>query len=143
LQTSSGKRTGAAAIRIAYDMYQEGVLSKEEALMRVHPDQVNQLFTNASTKRKKNISLLLAKGLPASPGAATGKVVFTAEEAELWAEKSEQVILVREETSPKISKVCTVLEGILTARGGMTSHAAVVARGMGKCCVSGADEIVH
>jgi pyruvate, orthophosphate dikinase len=141
LQTRSGKRTGAAAIRIAYDMHHEGVLSKEEALMRVHPNQVNQLLHKRFDEKEKKGFPLLAKGLPASPGAATGKVVFTAEEAEIQAANNENVILVREETSPEDIKGMHSAQGILTARGGMTSHAAVVARGMGKCCVSGADDI--
>ncbi len=141
LQTRSGKRTGAAAIRIAYDMHGEGLITRPEALLRVHPDQVSQmLHKRFDEKEKKNYSLL-AKGLPASPGAATGKVVFTADEAEIQAAQNEKVILVREETSPEDIKGMHSSQGILTARGGMTSHAAVVARGMGKCCVSGADGI--
>ncbi len=141
LQTRKGKRTGAAAIKIAHDMHHEGILTKEEAILRVNPDQVNQLLHQRFDEKEKTKFVLLAKGLPASPGAATGKVVFTADDAEIEAEKGEKVILVREETSPEDIKGMHCARGILTARGGMTSHAAVVARGMGKCCVSGADDI--
>lgn len=141
LQTRNGKRTGAAMVKIAMDMYDQGILSKDEALMRVEPNKLDELLhpvfdTDALAKAK-----VMAKGLPASPGAATGQVVFHADEAEEWVAKGKKVILVRVETSPEDLKGMNVAEGILTARGGMTSHAAVVARGMGKCCVSGAGTI--
>lgn len=139
LQTRNGKRTGRAAVKIAVDMVGEGLISKEEAVLRVDPKQVDQLLhptIDPKTKRKA-----LAKGLPASPGAAVGKIVFTAEEALAWAEKKEPVILVRQETSPEDIHGMHVAQGILTSRGGMTSHAAVVARGMGKVCVAGCETL--
>jgi pyruvate,orthophosphate dikinase len=140
LQTRNGKRTAAAAIKIAADMVKEGLLSKDEALMRVAPSQLDQLL-HPILDPKAQVTLL-TKGLPASPGAAAGKCVFTAEEAVRWAEeKDEKVILVREETCPDDIHGMEVAQGILTARGGMTSHAAVVARGMGKCCVAGCEDI--
>lgn len=135
LQTRVGKRTAQAAVRIAVDMVDEGLITKEEALMRVSPDQLDQLLhPQFDPKAEKKV---IARGLPASPGAATGRVVFNAEDAEEWAKNGEKVILVRIETSPEDIGGMSVAEGILTARGGMTSHAAVVARGMGKCCVAG------
>ncbi|MGA1841903.1 MAG: pyruvate, phosphate dikinase [bacterium] len=135
LQTRTGKRTAAAAVKIAVDMVKEGLIDKKTALLRVEPEQLNQLLhpmidPNASVK-------VLAKGLPASPGAAVGKVIFTADDAIKKAGEGEPVILVRNETSPEDIGGMHVAKGILTARGGMTSHAAVVARGMGKCCVAG------
>jgi len=135
LQTRAGKRTAISAVRIAVDMVDEGLIDKQEALMRVAPDSLDQLLhptfdPNASKK-------IIAKGLPASPGAATGMVVFNADDAEEYYKRGEKVILVRNETSPEDLRGMSVSQGILTARGGMTSHAAVVARGMGKCCVSG------
>ena len=139
LQTRSGKRTAAAALKIAVDMVKERLITKKEAVMRVEPDQLDQLLhPTFDPKAARNV---LAKGLPASPGAATGKVVFTAEEAEIQTEKGESVILVRLETSPEDIGGMHAANGILTARGGMTSHAAVVARGMGKCCVAGCGDI--
>ncbi len=139
LQTRTGKRTAAAAVRIAVDMVEEGLIDKETAVMRVEPEQLDQLLhPTFDPKAKKNV---VAKGLPASPGAATGKIVFSAEDAEEWAQKGEKVILVRIETSPEDIGGMNVAEGILTQRGGMTSHAAVVARGMGKCCVAGCGEL--
>jgi pyruvate,orthophosphate dikinase len=139
LQTRTGKRTAAAAVRIAVELVKEKMLTRDQAILRVDPKQLDQLLhPTFDPKQKKEI---IAKGLPASPGAATGKVVFTAEDAEAWAEKGEQVILVRIETSPEDIGGMNVAKGILTARGGMTSHAAVVARGMGKCCVAGVSEI--
>lgn len=135
LQTRTGKRTAHAAVKIAVDMVKEGLIGKQTALMRVPPESLDQLLHpgfNPKEKKRK-----IAKGLPASPGAATGKVVFSADDAEAWAEKGEKVILVRIETSPEDIGGMHVAEGILTSRGGMTSHAAVVARGMGKCCVAG------
>ncbi len=135
LQTRVGKRTAAAAIKIAVDMVNEKLIDKKTALLRIEPEQLNQLLhptidPNAKVK-------VIAKGLPASPGAAVGKVVFTAKDAEEWAANGEKVILVRDETSPEDIGGMAAAEGILTARGGMTSHAAVVGRGMGKCCVVG------
>ncbi len=139
LQTRNGKRTAAAAVRVAVELVKEKMLTKDQALLRVDPKQLDQLLhPTFDPKQKKDV---IAKGLPASPGAATGKVVFTAEDAEAWAAKGEAVILVRIETSPEDIGGMNVAKGILTARGGMTSHAAVVARGMGKCCVAGVSEI--
>lgn len=140
LQTRSGKRTAAAAVRIAVEMVEEGLIDKRTALMRVDPAQLDQLLhPMIDPKAKVNV---IGKGLPASPGAAVGRVVFTAQDAEAWAAKGEKVILVRVETSPDDIGGMHVAQGILTARGGMTSHAAVVARGMGKCCVAGCGDIV-
>jgi len=135
LQTRNGKRTAEAAVRIAVEMVEEGLIDKKTAVLRVAPSALDQLLhpmfdPNADTKT-------LAKGLPASPGAATGRIVFHADEAEEWAGKGEDVILVRIETSPEDIGGMHVAKGILTSRGGMTSHAAVVARGMGTCCVAG------
>ena len=139
LQTRNGTRTAAAAVRVAVELVKEKMLTKDQALLRVDPKQLDQLLhPTFDPKQKKDV---IAKGLPASPGAATGKVVFTAEDAEAWAAKGEAVILVRIETSPEDIGGMNVAKGILTARGGMTSHAAVVARGMGKCCVAGVSEI--
>ena len=136
LQTRSGKRTAPASIKIAVDMVSEGLIDKKEALLRINPDSLDQLLhPTLDPKAKVNI---IAKGLPASPGAASGVVVFSSKEAERRAENNEKVILVRIETSPEDIKGMHVSQGILTARGGMTSHAAVVARGMGTPCVSGA-----
>lgn len=141
LQTRNGKRTGAAMVKIAMDMLREGVIDEKTVLERVEPNKLDELlhpvFDVSALKKAKKV----AKGLPASPGAATGRIVFFADEAEMWAEARQKVILVRIETSPEDLKGMNVAQGILTARGGMTSHAAVVARGMGKCCVSGAGEI--
>ncbi len=135
LQTRNGKRTAVAAIRIAVDMVEEGLIDKKEAIMRLEPEGLDQLLHPwFDPKAEKKV---IAKGLPASPGAATGKIVFFADEAAEWKEKGEDVVLVRIETSPEDLQGMHAAEGILTARGGMTSHAAVVARGMGKCCVSG------
>jgi pyruvate, orthophosphate dikinase len=140
LQTRNGKRTAQAAIKIAVDMVKEGLITKDEALNRLQPAQLDQLL-HPIIDPKAQITVL-AKGLPASPGAASGKVVFSAEDAVRWAEEmDEQVILVREETCPDDIHGMEVAQGILTARGGMTSHAAVVARGMGKCCVAGCEDI--
>ena len=135
LQTRVGKRTAAAAVKIAVDMVEEGLIDKETAVMRIEPEQLDQLLhPTFDPKAEKKV---IAKGLPASPGAATGRIVFHAEDAEEWASRGEKVILVRIETSPEDIGGMNVAQGILTARGGMTSHAAVVARGMGKCCVAG------
>jgi len=139
LQTRNGKRTAKAAVKIAVDMVKEGLIDKKEAIMRVEPSQLDQLLhPMLDPKADKKV---IARGLPASPGAAAGKIVFSADEAEKLAGKGEKVILVRIETSPEDIHGMNAAEGILTARGGMTSHAAVVARGMGKCCVSGCSAI--
>ena len=137
LQTRTGKRTAQSAIKIAIDMQKEGLINKREAVSRVAADQLDQLLHRTfDPKGKKKV---VAKGLPASPGAASGKVVFDADEAEKKAGEGEKVILVRTETSPEDIHGMVAAEGILTSRGGMTSHAAVVARGMGKCCVAGCE----
>ncbi len=140
LQTRNGKRTARAAVKIAVDMTKEGLIDKETAIMRVSPEQVEKLLHPMIDPKFEGKPI--AKGLPASPGAASGKVVFDAEEAAELAEKGIQVILVRHETSPEDIKGMARSEGILTSRGGMTSHAAVVARGMGKPCIVGAESIV-
>jgi pyruvate,orthophosphate dikinase len=141
LQTRTGKRTGFAAVRIALEMVDEKILKDEEALLRVAPDQLNQLLRPIFDNREKQAALkagkVLAKGLNAGPGAATGRVVFTPDDAVEWRRKGEQVILVRDETSPEDIHGMHASEGFLTARGGMTSHAALVARQMGKVCVAG------
>jgi pyruvate,orthophosphate dikinase len=141
LQTRNGKRTGAAMVRIAMEMLQQGMIDEKTALQRVSPDRLNDLlhpiFDPAALKAAK----VIARGLPASPGAASGQIVFFADEADEWAKQGKSVILVRQETSPEDLRGMSVAQGILTARGGMTSHAAVVARGMGKCCVSGAGAV--
>jgi len=142
LQTRTGKRTAQAAVKIAVDMVKEGLINKQEAVLRVEPAQLDQLLHPMIDPKAKVDSI--AKGLPASPGAAVGKVVFTADKAEAMAKKSEKVILVRLETSPEDIGGMAAAQGILTAFGGMTSHAAVVGRGMGKCCVVGCGDItVH
>jgi pyruvate,orthophosphate dikinase len=139
LQCRNGKRTAAAAVRIAAEMIDEGLITEKEALLRVEPQSLDQLLH--PTLDPKAAKTLLTKGLPASPGAAAGAVVFTSEEAEEWNKKGKKSILVRIETSPEDIAGMVAARGILTTRGGMTSHAAVVARGMGKCCVAGAGEI--
>ncbi|HIT88513.1 MAG TPA: pyruvate, phosphate dikinase [Candidatus Coprocola pullicola] len=141
LQTRNGKRTANAALKIAVDMVNEGVLTTDEALMRVDPKQLDQILHPAFDQKALKAAKAIGKGLPASPGAAAGKVYFTAEDAKVHAEAGERVILVRLETSPEDIEGMVAAEGILTVRGGMTSHAAVVARGMGTCCVSGCEEI--
>lgn len=139
LQTRNGKRTAAASVKIAVDMVNEGMLTKQEAVMRIDAEQMDQLLhPRLDPSAPKEV---LTKGLPASPGAAVGKIVFTAEDAERWVGNGEDVILVRIETSPDDIHGMNVANGILTARGGMTSHAAVVARGMGKCCVAGCGDL--
>lgn len=142
LQTRSGKRTAAAAIKVAVDMVNDGLITKEEAIMRIEPDQINQLLHPNFDPAELSSAKAIAKGLPASPGAATGQLVFHAEDASEWKKDGKKVILVREETSPEDLAGMVAAEGILTARGGMTSHAAVVARGMGKCCVAGCSAII-
>ena len=139
LQTRTGKRTAQAAVKIARDMVKEGLISKDEALLRVEPDQLEQLLHRRIDPKAK--VEVLAQGLPASPGAATGIIVFTADRAVELADNKKKVILVRKETSPEDIHGIAVAQGILTSRGGMTSHAAVVARGMGKCCVAGCEAI--
>jgi len=141
LQTRSGKRTAAAAVRTAVEMVKEKMITQKEALLRLEPKQLDQLLHPTFDPKQQKTKEPIATGLPASPGAATGKVVFSAEEAEACAEKGETVILVRIETSPEDIGGMNVAKGILTSRGGMTSHAAVVARGMGKCCVAGVSGI--
>ena len=138
LQTRSGKRTGAAMVQIAIDMLKEGLLDEKTALLRVEPNKLDELLHPVFDKKAIKAARVLAKGLPASPGAATGQIVFFADEAEEWVAQGKKIVLVRIETSPEDLRGMNVAQGILTARGGMTSHAAVVARGMGKCCVSGA-----
>src|SRR3990172_8506292 len=133
LQTRNGKRTAEAAMKIAVDMVNEGLIDKKMAVLRIDPQQLDQLLHPIFDPKAKKV--VIATGLPASPGAATGKVVFNAEEAENLAAKNEKVILVRKETSPEDVAGMHAAQGILTCRGGMTSHAAVVARGMGRCCV--------
>lgn len=141
LQTRNGKRTAPAAVKIAVDMEAEGLIDKETAVMRIEPAQIDQLLHPMFDADELAKAEKLTKGLPASPGAATGKIYFNASDAEAAAANGEKVILVRLETSPEDLAGMVAAEGILTARGGMTSHAAVVARGMGKCCVSGCAEI--
>ena len=142
LQTRNGKRTGAAMVKIAMDLYRDGIIDDKTVLKRMEPEKLNELlhpiFDTAALAKAK----VIANGLPASPGAATGRIVFFADDAEKWNEDGEKVILVRIETSPEDLAGMAAAQGILTARGGMTSHAAVVARGMGKCCVSGAGTLV-
>ena len=141
LQTRNGKRTGAAMVKIAMDMMKEGMINKKTAIMRIEPNKLDELLHPVFDGDAINAAKVVAKGLPASPGAATGQVVFHADEAEDWVADGKKVVLIRIETSPEDLAGMNVAEGILTARGGMTSHAAVVARGMGKCCVSGAGSV--
>ncbi|MBR2638739.1 MAG: pyruvate, phosphate dikinase [Bacteroidaceae bacterium] len=142
LQTRNGKRTGAAMVKIAMDLYRDGIIDDKTVLKRMEPEKLNELlhpvFDTAALAKAK----VIANGLPASPGAATGRIVFFADDAAKWNEDGEKVVLVRIETSPEDLAGMAAAQGILTARGGMTSHAAVVARGMGKCCVSGAGTLV-
>ena len=141
LQTRNGKRTGAAMVKIAMDLLREGVIDEKTVIKRMEPNKLNELLHPVFDKAAVKSAQVMAKGLPASPGAATGQIVFFADDAEAWAERKKKVIMVRIETSPEDLRGMNVAQGILTARGGMTSHAAVVARGMGKCCVSGAGTI--
>ena len=141
LQTRNGKRTANAALKIAVDLVNEGLNTTDEALMKVEPKQLDQILHPAFDQKALKAAKAIGKGLPASPGAAAGKVYFTAEDAKVHAETGERVILVRLETSPEDIEGMVAAQGILTVRGGMTSHAAVVARGMGTCCVSGCEEI--
>ena len=142
LQTRNGKRTGAAMVKIAMDLLHEGMIDEKTAVLRCEPNKLDELLHPVFDKTALKAAQVLTKGLAASPGAACGKIVFSADDAALWASKGERVIMVRIETSPEDLAGMAAAEGILTARGGMTSHAAVVARGMGKCCVSGAGALV-
>ena len=141
LQTRAGKRNGAAAIKIAVDMASEGLINKRTALKRVNPEQLDELLHPMLDLKSEKRATLIAKGLPAGPGGAVGKIVFTADDAELWHNRGEKVILIREETSPEDIHGMHAAEAILTAKGGMTSHAALVARGWGKCCIVGCGDI--
>jgi pyruvate,orthophosphate dikinase len=138
LQTRNGKRTGAAMVKIAMDLLRQGMIDEKTALMRVEPNKLDELLHPVFDKDALKKAKILTRGLPASPGAAAGQIVFFADDAAEWRAAGKRVVMVRIETSPEDLAGMAVAEGILTARGGMTSHAAVVARGMGKCCVSGA-----
>ena len=142
LQTRNGKRTGTAMVKIAMDLVREGVISEKEAIMRCEPQKLDELLHPVFDKDALKKAKVITQGLPASPGAACGQIVFHADDAQEWHENGHKVIMVRIETSPEDLAGMSAAEGILTARGGMTSHAAVVARGMGKCCVSGAGAIL-
>ncbi len=142
LQTRTGKRTAAAAINVAVDMVKEEIITKSEAILRVEPEQIDKMLHPDFDQKALDEALLFGEGLPASPGAATGKIYFYPEDVVRAKERGEKAILVRQETSPEDIEGMINAEGILTSRGGMTSHAAVVARGMGKCCVAGAGEII-
>jgi len=141
LQTRTGKRNGVAAIQMAVDMCKEKLISKTEAIMRVKPEQLDELLHPMIDPKVEAAEKAIAKGLPAGPGAATGRIVFTAEDAEAWTKQGEKVILVRNETSPEDVQGMHAAEAILTAKGGMTSHAALVARGWGKCCIVGCADL--
>ncbi|MBF7096848.1 pyruvate, phosphate dikinase [Alkalibacter mobilis] len=141
LQTRNGKRTINASLRVAVEMVEEGLLTQDEAILRIDPKQLDQLLHPTFDGETMKMAVPIATGLPASPGAATGKVYFTAEDAVKAASTGEKVVLVRKETSPEDIEGMNVAQGILTSRGGMTSHAAVVARGMGKCCVAGCEMV--
>jgi pyruvate, orthophosphate dikinase len=141
LQTRNGKRTGAAMVKIAMDMLDEGVIDEKTAVLRNEPNKLDELLHPVFEPEGLKSATTIAKGLPASPGAATGQLVFFADDAEEWGEQGKAVILARVETSPEDLKGMNLARGIMTARGGMTSHAAVVARGMGKCCVAGAGSV--
>ncbi len=142
LQTRNGKRTGAAMVKIAMDLLRAGEIDEKTCLLRMEPNKLDELLHPVFDKDALKRATVMVKGLPASPGAAAGQIVFQADDAEAWAEKKKKVVLVRIETSPEDLRGMAVAQGILTMRGGMTSHAAVVARGMGKCCVSGAGDII-
>ncbi len=141
LQTRTGKRNGFAAIRMAVEMYNEKLISKEEAIMRVRPNQIDELLLPMLDPAEEGKLKPLTKGLPAGPGGASGQIVFTADDAKVWADKGEKVVLVRDETSPEDVHGMHAAEAILTAKGGMTSHAALVARGWGKCCIVGCNAL--
>ena len=142
LQTRNGKRTARAALKIANDLVKEGKIDKKTAILAIDPRNLDTLLHGSFDKDAVKKAEQIGKGLPAAPGAASGKIVFTADEAKEWAERGEKVVLVRLETSPEDIEGMKAAQGILTARGGMTSHAAVVARGMGSCCVSGCQELI-
>ena len=142
LQTRNGKRTGQAMVKIAMDQLRDNLISEEEALLRVEPAKLDELLHPVFDKKALQSAKVLTKGLPASPGAATGQIVFFADDAASWHEQGKNVVMVRIETSPEDLAGMSVAQGILTARGGMTSHAAVVARGMGKCCITGAGGLI-
>lgn len=142
LQTRNGKRTGSAMVKIACDLLHEGKITEEQAIMRIEPNKLDELLHPVFDKEALKKAQLLTKGLPASPGAATGQIVFFADDAAAWNAEGKKVIIVRQETSPEDLEGMTASQGILTTRGGMTSHAAVVARGMGKCCITGAGEMM-
>ena len=141
LQTRTGKRTGVGAVKIACDMVKEKLIDKKEAVLRVPANDLTQLLLPSFKPTARNAADVLTRGLPASPGASVGKLAFSAVEARERAEEGESVILVRQETSPEDVDGMNAAAGILTSTGGMTSHAAVVARGWGKCCVAGAGEV--
>lgn len=142
LQTRNGKRTGKAMVKIAMDLLHQGIIDEKEALIRMQPAKLDELLHPIFDKDAQKKARVISKGLPASPGAATGQIVFFADDAAQWKEEGKSVIMVRLETSPEDLAGMTAAQGILTARGGMTSHAAVVARGMGKCCITGAGKLV-
>ena len=141
LQTRNGKRTAKASVKVACDLVKEGLITEEEALLRIDPNSLDQLLHPVFNEDNLKEAILIGKGLPASPGSATGMVVFSAKNAKEWNKNNKKVVLVRDETTPEDIDGMVSSEGVLTVRGGMTSHAAVVARGMGKCCVSGCSEI--
>ncbi|MDD3907979.1 MAG: pyruvate, phosphate dikinase, partial [Bacteroidales bacterium] len=141
LQTRNGKRTGSAMVKIAMDMLHQGFIDEKTAVLRVEPNKLDELLHPVFDKNAIKNAKIIAKGLAASPGAASGRIVFNADDAAEWAKRGEKVVMVRIETSPEDLAGMAAAQGILTARGGMTSHAAVVARGMGKCCVSGAGSL--
>ena len=141
LQTRNGKRTGTAMVKIAMDLVREGLIDEKTALKRCEPQKLDELLHPVFDKDALKKAKVITQGLPASPGAACGQIVFHADDAQKWREDGHRVVMVRIETSPEDLAGMSAAEGILTARGGMTSHAAVVARGMGKCCVSGAGAI--
>ena len=141
LQTRSGKRTGTAMVKIAMDMLKEGMIDEKTAIMRIEPIRIDDLLHPVFKVESADKVEVIAQGLPASPGAATGQIVFFADDAEDWASRGQDTILVRQETSPEDLKGMHMAKGILTTRGGMTSHAAIVARGMGKCCISGVEAL--
>ena len=138
LQTRVGKRTGTAAMNMAMDMLKEGLINEKTAILRLKPEQLDELLHPIVDPAAETGSKIIAKGLPAGPGGATGQIVFTADDAVEWEKRGKSVILVREETNPEDVAGMRAAEGILTSRGGMTSHAALVARGWGKCCIVGA-----
>ena len=141
LQTRTGKRTGMAAIQMAVDMVDAGMISKEEGILRINPEQINDLLHPMLNKKEEKSAKVIARGLPAGPGGSIGQIVFSADEAERQANDGKKVILVRDETSPEDVHGMHAAEGVLTARGGMTSHAALVARGWGKCCIVGSSTL--